>query len=49
VGALLAGSLASLGGLRLPLVLAGVLQILVAVVLARPLFRSIREGAEQSQ
>lgn len=49
VGALLAGSLAALGGLRLPLVLAGVLQILVAVVLARPLFRSIREGAQPAQ
>jgi Na+/melibiose symporter-like transporter len=46
VGALLAGSLAALGGLRLPILLAGVLQILVAAVLARPLFRSIREGAQ---
>lgn len=46
VGALFAGSLAALGGLRLPIVLAGVLQILVAAVLARPLFRSIREGAQ---
>jgi MFS family permease len=46
VGALFAGSLAALGGLRLPIVLAGVLQIMVAAVLARPLFRSIREGAE---
>jgi MFS family permease len=46
VGALLAGSLAALGGLRLPIVLAGVLQIAVAVVLARPLFRSIKEGAQ---
>ncbi len=45
VGALLAGSLAAIGGLRLPIVLAGVLQILVAAVLARPLFRSIRSGA----
>jgi MFS family permease len=45
VGALLAGSLAALGGLRLPVLLAGVLQIIVAAVLARPLFRSIREGA----
>jgi MFS family permease len=48
VGALFAGSLAALGGLRLPIVLAGVLQIVVAVVLARPLFRSIREGAQQA-
>jgi MFS family permease len=46
VGALFAGSLAALGGLRLPILLAGVLQILVAAVLARPLFRSIREGAQ---
>jgi MFS family permease len=46
VGALLAGSLAALGGLRLPVLLAGVLQIIVAAVLARPLFRSIREGAQ---
>lgn len=44
-GALLAGSLAVLGGLRLPIVLAGVLQIAVVAVLARPLYRSIREGA----
>jgi hypothetical protein len=46
VGALFAGSLAALGGLRLPILLAGVLQILVAAVLAHPLFRSIREGAQ---
>jgi hypothetical protein len=49
VGALLAGSLAALGGLRLPILLAGVLQILVAVVLARPLFSSIRAGEQQAQ
>jgi MFS family permease len=46
LGALLAGSLAALGGLRLPILLAGVLQLIVAAVLARPLFRSIREGAQ---
>ena len=46
IGALLAGILAALGGLRLPILLAGALQILVALVFARPLFRSIREGAE---
>ncbi len=46
VGALLAGTLAAIGGVRLPIVLAGVLQIAVAVVLARPLFRSIRDGAQ---
>jgi MFS family permease len=45
VGALIAGSLAAVGGLRLPILLAGMLQILVAAVLARPLFRSLREGA----
>jgi MFS family permease len=49
VGALFAGSLAALGGLRLPILLAGVLQIMVALVLARPLFRSIREGAQPAQ
>jgi MFS family permease len=46
IGALLAGVLASLGGLRLPILLAGALQILVAIVFARPLLRSIREGAQ---
>jgi MFS family permease len=46
VGALFAGLLASLGGLRLPILVAGSLQILVAVVFARPLFRSIREGVQ---
>lgn len=46
VGAILAGILASLGGLRLPLVVAGIAQVLVAVVFARPLFRSIREGVQ---
>jgi MFS family permease len=45
VGALLAGSLAALAGLRVPLVLAGVLQCLVAVVLARPLLRALKEDA----
>jgi MFS family permease len=45
VGAIAAGSVAAIGGLRLPLVLAGVLQCTVAVVLARPLLRSIRGGA----
>jgi MFS family permease len=46
VGALVAGSLASFAGLRLPLVLAGVLQCAVGVLLARPLLRSLREGSE---
>jgi MFS family permease len=49
VGALFAGILATVGGLRLPILLAGVLQILVAVVLARPLFRSIEAGAQPAQ
>jgi MFS family permease len=49
VGALFAGSLATLGGLRLPIVLAGALQIAVGVVLARPLLRSVREGAQPAQ
>lgn len=44
VGALAAGTLASVGGLRLPLVLAGILQCAVAILLARPLLRSIRAG-----
>ena len=48
VGALAAGSLAAIGGLRLPLVLAGTLQCAVAVLLARPLLRSLREGAHPS-
>ena len=43
VGALVAGSVATLGGLRLPLVLAGVLQCAVAVVFASPLLRSTRD------
>jgi MFS family permease len=45
VGALLAGGLAALAGLRLPLVLAGILQCIVAVVLARPLLKALREEA----
>jgi MFS family permease len=44
VGAIAAGAIASVGGVRLPLVLAGALQILVALVLARPLFKSVRDG-----
>jgi len=48
LGALLAGGVATLGGLRLPLVLAGGLQCVVAVVFARPLLRSTRnEGAPE--
>ena len=43
VGALMAGTVATIGGLRLPLVLAGVLQCVVAVVFARPLLRSTRD------
>ncbi len=45
VGAIAAGSLAAIGGLRVPIVVAGVLQCAVAAALARPLFRSIRAGA----
>ncbi len=48
VGALVAGGLAAFGGLRLPLVLAGVLQCAVGVLLARPLLRSLREGSAQT-
>ncbi len=42
VGALAAGGVATIGGLRLPLVLAGLLQCAVALVFARPLMRSTR-------
>ena len=42
VGALAAGGLATLWGLRLPLIVAGILQCAVAVVFARPLLRSTR-------
>jgi MFS family permease len=48
VGALAAGSLAAVGGLRLPLVLAGVLQCAVALLLARPLIHSLQDGAQPS-
>lgn len=41
VGALSAGALAVLGGLRLPLLLAGSVQCLVAVVLARPILQRL--------
>ncbi|MGA8679151.1 MAG: MFS transporter [Acidimicrobiales bacterium] len=45
VGALCAGGLAVLGGLRLPLVLAGAAQCVVALVLARPLFKRLGRSA----
>jgi MFS family permease len=48
VGALIAGGVATLGGLRLPLVLAGALQCVVAVVFARPLLSSTRVDASTS-
>jgi MFS family permease len=41
VGALLAGALAVLGGLRLPILLAGGAQCLIAAVLARPLLQRL--------
>ena len=44
VGALVAGSLAAFAGLRFPLVLAGVLQCVVGLLLARPLLHSLRQG-----
>jgi len=44
VGAIAAGAVAAVGGLRLPLVLAGALQCAVAVLLARPLLRSLRDA-----
>ncbi len=49
VGALAAGGLAAIWGLRLPLVLAGVLQCAVGLLLARPLLRSLRLGSDQSR
>jgi Na+/melibiose symporter-like transporter len=48
IGALIAGVLASLAGLRLPLVLAGTLQCFVAVLLARPLLRNLRDNPSRS-
>ena len=48
VGALAAGAVAAIGGLRLPLVLAGVLQCAAGVILARPLIRSLGEGTKPS-
>jgi MFS family permease len=41
IGSLIGGSLAALGGLRLPLLIAGAAQCVVAIVLARPLSRSL--------
>jgi len=43
VGAIAAGSIATLGGLKLPLYLAGILQIAVAIVFAGPLLRILQE------
>jgi MFS family permease len=43
VGALAAGGLAAIWSLRLPLAVAGVLQITAALLLARPLLRSVRQ------
>ena len=43
VGALAAGVVAVFGGLRLPLIVAGVAQCVVAVLLARPLIRNLRD------
>jgi len=50
VGSLIGGGLADLGGLRLPLLVAGVAQCVIAVVLAGPLGVSLAasERAEQS-
>jgi len=44
IGALAAGSVATIGGLRMPLVVAGILQCAVAVVLARPLLHSLQDA-----
>jgi MFS family permease len=50
IGSLIGGGLADLGGLRLPLLVAGVAQCVIAVVLAGPLTVSLAasERAEQS-
>ena len=48
VGVLAAGALATVGGLTMPLVLAGILQVAVGVVLARPLLRSVDDHAVSS-
>jgi MFS family permease len=48
IGALVAGGLAGVAGLRVPIVLAGALQCAIAVILARPLLRSLREGISQT-
>jgi hypothetical protein len=45
VGAIAAGALAAIGGLRVPLVLAGVLQCAVGIAAAGPLAKTLREGA----
>jgi hypothetical protein len=44
VGALAAGALAAIWSLRLPIAVAGVLQITVALALARPLLKSVGDG-----
>jgi MFS family permease len=43
-GALAAGTLAAYGGLRLPVLLAGILQCAVAILLARPIMKAISGG-----
>ncbi len=43
VGAIAAGSVATIWGLKVPLVVAGVLQIAVAAIFAKPLFRIIKD------
>jgi MFS family permease len=48
VGALAAGTLAAYGGLRLPVVLAGVLQCAVALVLAGPMLRAISPAVRET-
>ncbi len=48
VGALAAGVVATVGGLRLPLVIAGALQCVVGVVLARPLLRHIADDRQRT-
>jgi hypothetical protein len=48
IGALIAGALATAYSLTTPLILGGILQCLVAVVLARPVMRSLSSSSPMS-
>jgi len=49
IGSLIGGGLAVLGGLRLPLYIAGAAQCVVALVIARPLTRSLAASERAAQ